>query len=491
MPLFGPRIDDPTGAGTDGRPRTTSLLAATVVLLCYLVAVIGWGDIVDGETLLDTVAGVLGLAGAIALVGVAVALIATDEPEALFAGIVLLFPAGSFALRGLLDFSAETVSITGNLLAAGAGLAVGLSLVAAAATWGDGIGSGAVSRTLQYGAFTLVATIGLLTLVIAVTVAAVATVTPPDGLGLTGFLGLVGLVGGTLWFALRTLPLRQLTPRPERARMTALLDQCTRVAIVLTVLGGGGWFYLSAGFLFVDPESLLPAPAYTALSLVTGSVPPRVGLLALALVLATAGAVATALRQTGVSKDDLASRWGPVVAGAILLALAAQFALLVTVTDPDPSAVLFRIVIIAFLFVFIGLLTLLALATLPVLAVLGDVLDSVAGPALMATGPIAAALFLGAAHAPAWLVVGGAVAGLLVWDLATYGQSLTTEVGWTPDTRRVETVHATGAVVGALVVGLAAVGVHAAVTTPGDLVSRPAIILLGLAAVVLVWLLGR
>jgi hypothetical protein len=123
---------------------------------------------------------------------------------------------------------------------------------------------------------------------------------------------------------------------------------------------------------------------------------------------------------------------------------------------------------------------------------MGNVTDPIAGPAVMGAGPVVAAMLLGAAHAPAWLIVGGVVAGLLVWDLAAYGQSLTTELGWTPATDRVETVHAAGAVVIALCFGLVAVGVDAfATAVAGGVVSRPAFVLLGLGVATLVWLLGR
>ena len=75
-----------------------------------------------------------------------------------------------------------------------------------------------------------------------------------------------------------------------------------------------------------------------------------------------------------------------------------------------------------------------------------------AGSSLAGVGVFLAAVFGGTVGAPAWLVLAGVAASLLVWDAGRFGVTLSREAG-TGQTRRVEFVHL-GA---ALLVGFAAV----------------------------------
>lgn len=79
-----------------------------------------------------------------------------------------------------------------------------------------------------------------------------------------------------------------------------------------------------------------------------------------------------------------------------------------------------------------------------------------AGSSLAAVGLFLAAVFGGTVGAPAWLVVVGAGASMLVWDAGRFGSTLAQEVG-SGRTRRVELVHLGGTVLVGLVAVVAAV----------------------------------
>ena len=106
------------------------------------------------------------------------------------------------------------------------------------------------------------------------------------------------------------------------------------------------------------------------------------------------------------------------------------------------------------------------------------------GSSLAGVGLFLAAVFGATVGAPAWLVVGGVSASLLVWDAGRFGVSLAREVG-SGRSRRVEFVHL-GA---ALLVGLAAVVVAMLVvarlpTEPNSAAAPDGTELLALASVV-------
>jgi hypothetical protein len=85
------------------------------------------------------------------------------------------------------------------------------------------------------------------------------------------------------------------------------------------------------------------------------------------------------------------------------------------------------------------------------LAVAADLLDDdSAGSSLAGIGVFLAAVFAGTVGAPAWLVVTGVAASLLVWDAGRFGTGLAREAA-PGRTRRVELVHLAGtALVGVL-----------------------------------------
>ncbi len=88
---------------------------------------------------------------------------------------------------------------------------------------------------------------------------------------------------------------------------------------------------------------------------------------------------------------------------------------------------------------------------------LGYLSDETAGYSLASAGLFIAAAFAGVVSAPTWLVFGGLVASLFVWDAGHYGTVLGREIGRHAPTRATELVHAGGT----LAVGLVGVGVAA------------------------------
>jgi hypothetical protein len=103
----------------------------------------------------------------------------------------------------------------------------------------------------------------------------------------------------------------------------------------------------------------------------------------------------------------------------------------------------------------------LALATVGIFALylsfaLGFVSDRVAGPALAGGGLFLAAAFAGTLNVSLWLVLGSLIAALVVWDAGEFATTLGEEVGRQAKTRRVELLHALGALsVGVLGAALA------------------------------------
>jgi hypothetical protein len=83
------------------------------------------------------------------------------------------------------------------------------------------------------------------------------------------------------------------------------------------------------------------------------------------------------------------------------------------------------------------------------------------GYSIASAGVFVCAAFGATVDVPVWLVFGGFVASLLVWDAGRFGTVLGREVGAGVDTRRVELVHAGGTVLVGLVGAALAAGVAA------------------------------
>lgn len=97
--------------------------------------------------------------------------------------------------------------------------------------------------------------------------------------------------------------------------------------------------------------------------------------------------------------------------------------------------------------------------TLRFALLLGYLSGETAGYSLSSGGLFVASAFAAVVGAPTWLVFGGLVASILVWDAGRYGTVLGREVGRDAGTRTAELVHAGGT----LAVGLVGIGVATAI----------------------------
>ncbi|MFC7080293.1 DUF7519 family protein [Halorussus caseinilyticus] len=91
--------------------------------------------------------------------------------------------------------------------------------------------------------------------------------------------------------------------------------------------------------------------------------------------------------------------------------------------------------------------------------------DRAAGPSLAGGGLFLAAAFAGTLETPLWVVLGGVVAALVVWDAGSFATTLGSEVGRRAETRRVELLHGLTALSVGGAAALAATGLVGVVPT--------------------------
>ncbi|WP_137286811.1 DUF7519 family protein [Halorussus salinisoli] len=91
--------------------------------------------------------------------------------------------------------------------------------------------------------------------------------------------------------------------------------------------------------------------------------------------------------------------------------------------------------------------------------------DRVAGPALAGGGLFLAASFAGTLDTSLWVVLGGVVVALVVWDAGEFATTLGSEVGRRAETRRVELLHGLAALSLGGVAALAATGLVRVIPT--------------------------
>jgi len=434
MAIFGPRLDRPSAVGTEGRPRATSLTIASLAVVALFVLT-GWelgmpGAILQyGTPLGFTVAGA--------------ALQTRDRLAHRFVGHLCFFLFGSILVIQLLGVSFLTlVEITGFVVAM---LALGL-------TWANvGDRAGIQETTTGIGmtyvsVFVWIILFGTLVVVYQFLFSVVvnSTLVYAPLAAFVTFAGLLTATALTVWLALGTLPILQLTPRPDRDRVRARVSRYRRftsrlamisgaVAVFGVILLGYGGTGLSAsgpvGFLFLA----LGSPVVLFAVVLVGTV----GLFA--------SAFAKAVRLVTTHVDASTGRFvAAVAAGGLLFAI---LAIVMVLLPGLVSQVVLALVLLMPLFVMFALGLFLALVEF------GVVPDRAGGPAVAATAMLVAGI-AAALHGLSPLLVFGIVAGaLLVWDVSTYGLGVTAEVGHLPQTRRLELFHGVLAVgVGALVV---------------------------------------
>lgn len=442
MAIAGPRLDRPSGVGDEGRPRGTSLLLATLVIL-GLSALAGW---VIGEVTLA--AGLASVAGPAAA---GMALLERHRLAELVAGHALALWFGTALV---------VVLLAGPATGLGGWVVTGLtlSLFGIALSWADVGDERAFTRTVVGGGIAYVSMV--LTGVVAIAVGIVVLIVVTATSGMSGAIGegsdvfLVAIAGfyalAGVAVALRLLPLSVLVPQ---SRQTALEKRLERIRVILVVgmmaLCSLALVVLVAGLLAVssplpDVGAWWPLPAAITSGLWWGLV--VVGTVA---IVSGVGVVASR-RLFGRYSLSSHRRRAAVIVGV------ASFVVLV-----PPGVVLSTVLPEAGEFVVLALVApvvfLLAGVCMLVVVSIGFVPDRSGGPAIAATGLVVAAIGLRETDPVAtFALVGGA---LLVWDLCWHGLGLTAELGHRPDTRRLELVHG---LAGASVAAIAVVGATAA-----------------------------
>jgi hypothetical protein len=315
---------------------------------------------------------------------------------------------------------------------------------------------------------------------------------------LATFAGLVTLAAVSVRGAVGALPVAELladsgsgeTSERQVARVRSALGW-------LAVAGAIGAVVLAAVETGTEPSQLRRAVGDTLYGLLAGV--STTAVLRWLLVLVTVGSVLTVVamsllrRAARGSARSFARRAVPVGGGALVTAVAALFAgpilrPLVRWVDtqlPDAFAAVFRtstrtfvdffgapaiVVVLAAILVTVTALVVL-LVRFAVFA--GYLAEETVGYSLASGGLFVGTAFAGTVGAPAWLVFGGLVGSLLVWDVGRYGTTLGEEIGRVAPSRDAELVHAGGT----LAVGLVGAGLAYAVATvfkSGGVATTPA-----------------
>ncbi|MFP8951456.1 hypothetical protein ACLI4Z_00600 [Natrialbaceae archaeon A-arb3/5] len=482
MALAGPRLDRPSAIGDEGRSRATSLAIATLVVVALAVVVgvgIGQPSLVTG---LGTVAG-LGIA--------AIALLDRAGFGELFVGHLLLVTFGS-----ALALVALVAPFFGRLGVVVSGFTIALTGIAMA--WadvgGDDMKRAASGCALTYGSMLFsaifVAIGAALVMLVVVLLEAVGETTTPVG-SLFGFL-LVSLVTGCfVLVSLQLLPIRQLTARNRRDRVTAWLTAFQRLLGVALF----GAFVLLVVTIVLLVTGVLEDQSFHV-SIVDGALlqlsSPVViwATVAVGVTSLAAGTVAVCLRLITRRFGEDATRWSAAVVAGISLVgfvLIALVILFVGLLIGNPFAIL-PITTIGTLGAVVLLFGppafLLLVGVLLVGSVLGVVPNRVLGPAIGAFGLVIVAIGLGASSP---VLVFACLAGAaIVWDVSTFGLALTAELGHVPETRRLELFHGLVSVGIAVGVVLVATGLESLRTGAfGDVGSAGAAIAIGVGALLL------
>lgn len=324
----------------------------------------------------------------------------------------------------------------------------------------------------------------------------VSVLLSPDSgaIHIAGLLVLVGVAAWTLAAALTVLPVAELLADTGRSQTTD-----TRVTKAYYLLIGGGAVTAFLGLVALpaellvstgDVRSVLGDPLWRLLAAVSNSSFLRLSLVAV-LVLAAVGAAVGAVART-LSRDE---RWrarpgvdhsppdqqGPAAAGVLLTLLAVGVAdsayegIVTGVADRLPAvmgrqlreaatdaALVYGEATFTVLFATVLIVSVVGFAQVLRGAIgVGYLSAETTGYSLASAGLFVSVVFAATLDVPTWLVFGGVVASLLVWDAGRFGTVLGREVGGGGSgTRSMELVHAGGTglvgLAGALVAALAA-----------------------------------
>jgi hypothetical protein len=340
----------------------------------------------------------------------------------------------------------------------------------------------------------------------------------PSGgsLHLADFLLLVGVAAGTVAAALRVLPVAELLADTGRGQTS---DRRVRKAYYGLLGGGAVAAFLGLVALPIELtlsteelRTLLGGGLFEFVRAIATFGLLRVllvGVTALAAVGIVVGAVARTLSRDGRwtagpgQESALPDRSGPVGAGVLVTVVAIAVAddaydgIVNGVADQLPAvmasdlretagdaAIVYGeptfvvLLAVALIGAVVGLAQLLRVAT-----GVGYLSTETTGYSLASGGLFVGVVFAATLEVPTWLVLGGVVASLLVWDAGRFGTVLGREIGDGSDTRSIELVHAGGTAL----VGLAGAAVAALVASrlQGGLVAESPLATVALLFVVI------
>ncbi len=486
-------------------PQTTATPTSAVIAVVVAgVTIASLGDLIDGLA----VPVAIGVIGALCLaVGISLATVA-GRPAVAGASLLVVPGGGAVAVALILT----AVSIGGTVFPIPDASLVSLSVLVivghvgvvfgtTTAALGVGLGvSGALGgRSLRrFGRIGLTTAIGPALLAGALTVRALGTgetsagavelplselaslALDPGGPGLAAwsFLLATAAAAAGVWAALAASPIRELLD----GRIDAESQTGRRLDRVEAILGVGAVGAAAAAAvvgaleLALSPDAisdLIGPGSYAALSGITTAG----GLRRLLFGVAAGGVIVAGLAWLG---RGVVRAWdrsvGPLLVGAVIAVATVAVAnpVYTAVVDevvgrlPGPiqprwretaerSAAIYGEVTLV-LWLIVGLIAVAVGTSLALRGVgqLGYLRTEAAGYALAGGGLFLAATFAGTIAAPAWLVVAGVLASLIVWDLGRFGTELRSEATGAR-TRRLELLHAGATIsVGLLGAGLAA-----------------------------------
>lgn len=297
---------------------------------------------------------------------------------------------------------------------------------------------------------------------------------------LADLLLLVSITAGTTAVALKLLPVAELLA--DTGTGESRDPWLTKAFYVLAGVGAVTGFL---GLVSLPLELLFPAEAFRSalgpgrFDLIQGLTTAgfvRVVLVGVAAVASVSAAVAfvaiRTVRDVGPSDERVyPNRTGALAAGVVvtLVGVAVAQSVFRTVVDgiagqlPEIVAIRLRdtaneAALVYGEATFIVLLVTVLIATIVGFTMLiriaigiGYLSADTTGYSIASAGVFVGAAFGATIDVPVWLVFGGFVASLLVWDVGRFGTVLGQEVGSRTDTRRVELVHAGGTVLVGLV----------------------------------------
>ena len=290
------------------------------------------------------------------------------------------------------------------------------------------------------------------------------------------FLFLFAVALWTFQAAIRALPVAELladrgageTREESVERVLGVLSGAAVVATVALLIAGT----IQLGQSTAEIRELLGTGVYDSLQSVAAASGLRVLLVSVSVLSLGTLCLAWGVRRVARSSSETVARqWGPLATGGVVTVIVLSVAEPVywelieqfASRMPSPIDAEFRTLSVELADVFgvgslILMLTALLIATTLVLVLgfrvalfFGYLSTETAGYSLASGGLFVATVFAGTVGTPAWLVFGGIVVSLFVWDAGRFGTTLGTEVGRQTPTRGTELVHAGGtALVGLL-----------------------------------------